>query len=646
MVATNDHISITNDLNRAALKIIHPKKDLWINKWNLLLAAALGFTALITPFEIAFLQVSLNGLFVINRLIDFTFFADIWINFRLAFWDSNERKYVTDPQLIRRHYMRSWFLLDAISTIPWDIFDVVDIGADVSDLKVLRIAKLIKLTKLFRMIKASRSMKAVQEALNWTNEGMNFFTKIIAFLLTIHWIACFWGLGVTFQSNSWADNKMADLGVDVIGPDSLYVYCLCFSVTSMVMGESENAIPFSDADRVMSCCCMIVGGSVYAYLIGSVCGLISERDPASKEFKDACDLIHKFCREKQVSPELTAQLKEYFLRSEDMFRDQWYRRVYVHMPPSLQKSVALETNGTWVGSVAFLNAESQDEREAFTAHIVQMLEPRAFPPKEEIFTAGHVCRSMMIVTKGMATKSVRRASNVLKTGSHFGDEMILENATLPYTVTAITYLNTNQLHQQQLMDFMKESKGAYPQTRSLIRKSKVRLTFLRSLAVINEYFRNFHEVAKLAPEQAQKIKEGYKTIGRRKHKLAEETNRVEKDTKVEKIERLRKKLGSLTTPDLAMWLQPKIERRTPEEIRVEQITQSEPNSPVISSNNISARITPGVVNPDQQQLLDAILASVSRLGQDLGAKMERIEKRVQDLEARPVPDTAPDIAPA
>jgi hypothetical protein len=324
---------------QAAKNIIHPKNDKWFGKWNLVLAIALVFTALVTPFEIAFLKVSLNVLFFINRTVDVVFCTDIFINLRLAYFDPKERKFVIDPAMIRRHYLRSWFLLDTISTIPWDIFDVVETGASLSDLKVLRILKLMKLTKLFRMIKASRSMKAVQETLDLTNESMNFFSKVVYFLLTIHWIACIWGLGVTFQTDSWAHNK--DVVFSSISSGTLYIYCLSFSVSAMAMGESENAVPHSDADRLLATVCLIGGGSIYAYLIGSVCGLISEADPATKDFKDACDLIQKFCRQKRVAPALTVQLKEYFMRSEDMFRDEWYRRVYEHMPPSLQKVLYL-----------------------------------------------------------------------------------------------------------------------------------------------------------------------------------------------------------------------------------------------------------------------------------------------------------------
>jgi CRP-like cAMP-binding protein len=636
-VDTDAHRETERITNEAARKIIHPKNDKWFGKWNLVLAIALCFTALITPFEIAFLKVSINVLFIINRTVDVVFCTDIFINLRLAYFDPQERKFIIDPVVIRRHYFRSWFLLDSISTIPYDIFDVVETGASLSDLKVLRILKLVKLTKLFRMIKASRSMKAVQETLDLTNESMNFFSKVIYFLLTIHWIACLWGLGVTFQTHSWAHKRMEDEGIKSISSSALYIYSLSFSVCAMVMGESENAIPYSDADRVLATVCMIVGGSVYAYLIGSVCGLISERDPATKDFKDACDLIHKFCREKNVSKELTVQLKEYFLRSEEMFRDEWYRRVYDHMPPSLQKSVALYLHGNWIINVPFLNADDQDEREAFTAHIVQMLEPRAFPPKEEIFTAGHVCRSMMIVTKGMATKSSRNRSLLLKQGAFFGDEMILANATMTYTVTSITYLNCNQLHQDQLQSFMHESKGAYPQTQSLIRKSKVRLTFLRSLKVMNEYFRHFHEIAKLTPAVQKEMRADLKTKGRKKTEMVRQREKgkpVEvkiRCMKTEKIHRLRKKLADLTSPELATWLQPKIERKSPAEMTV-STADYEPTSPVLKMALEESRLPTGTVDTGSQVMIDTIMRGVTKIGDELGSRIGRLEQRMTSIE--------------
>jgi hypothetical protein len=56
-------------------------------KWDLVMMVLLLFTALVTPFEVSFLETNLDGMFVINRLVDVGFICDMLVNFRLAFDD-------------------------------------------------------------------------------------------------------------------------------------------------------------------------------------------------------------------------------------------------------------------------------------------------------------------------------------------------------------------------------------------------------------------------------------------------------------------------------------------------------------------------------------------------------------------------------
>ena len=81
VAAHSETVVRVQTLRKEQKRIIHPRTDHWINNWNLLLAVALSFTSLITPFEIAFLEVSLNVLFFINRIVDCVFIGDMALQF-------------------------------------------------------------------------------------------------------------------------------------------------------------------------------------------------------------------------------------------------------------------------------------------------------------------------------------------------------------------------------------------------------------------------------------------------------------------------------------------------------------------------------------------------------------------------------------
>ena len=80
-----------------------------------------------------------------------------------------------------------------------------------------------------------------------------------------------------------------------------------------------------------------------------------------------------------------------------------------------------------------------------------LLEPKYFPPEEIIIFAGELCSALMIITRGLAVLSRKHGvSNVMQMGDHFGEEIILLDCFVFYTVKSMTYLNVNSLPQDKL----------------------------------------------------------------------------------------------------------------------------------------------------------------------------------------------------
>ena len=64
---------------------IDPRRARWLPYWDVVMTFALLFTAIVTPFEVTFLQERncITVLFVTNRVIDFCFLLDIVVLFNL-----------------------------------------------------------------------------------------------------------------------------------------------------------------------------------------------------------------------------------------------------------------------------------------------------------------------------------------------------------------------------------------------------------------------------------------------------------------------------------------------------------------------------------------------------------------------------------
>lgn len=97
--------------------ILHysPLKAVW--DWIVLLLVI--YIAVSTPYVAAFLAIQQSGfLLVLDLAVDVMFMADMIINFRTSFVRNGE--VIVDAKLIAVNYLRGWFLIDAVSAIPFD----------------------------------------------------------------------------------------------------------------------------------------------------------------------------------------------------------------------------------------------------------------------------------------------------------------------------------------------------------------------------------------------------------------------------------------------------------------------------------------------------------------------------------------------
>ncbi|RWS28124.1 Potassium/sodium hyperpolarization-activated cyclic nucleotide-gated channel 2-like protein, partial [Leptotrombidium deliense] len=105
-----------------------------------------------------------------NCLSDTIFLLDIIVNFRTGIMNPDlPEQVILDPKEIARHYMRTWFFLDLISSIPLDYVFLIfnqDFGENFQLLqagRALRILRFAKMLSLLRLLRLSRLVRYVSQ---------------------------------------------------------------------------------------------------------------------------------------------------------------------------------------------------------------------------------------------------------------------------------------------------------------------------------------------------------------------------------------------------------------------------------------------------------------------------------------------------
>jgi energy-converting hydrogenase Eha subunit C len=75
-------------------------------------------------------------LLVIDSIVDVVFFVDIILNFHTTFVGPSG-EVISDSKIIRMNYMKSWFVVDVLSCLPYDVFNAFQYVDDVSHIMCL-----------------------------------------------------------------------------------------------------------------------------------------------------------------------------------------------------------------------------------------------------------------------------------------------------------------------------------------------------------------------------------------------------------------------------------------------------------------------------------------------------------------------------
>ncbi len=401
---------------------------------------------------------------------------------------------VTDHRAIARRYIKSWFVIDVVSIFPFDFVGGGDPNA--SRFALFRVVRLLRLAKLLRVVRASRILSRWRNRVGISHSTLSLAKFFLIIILVSHWSACVFHLAGAIQEDSGNLNwirvvygKCAEfefakdcLREDLVLPDvtsplrdglQRYLGAVYWSVATIATIGYGDITAETDAERAVALLTMLLGGGVYAYIVGAVYGIVSSMDRASMEYHAHMDHLNKFMEEIHYPREERFAIRAYFDAFKRLFRQQYYQGLLHHLSPALRQKVALHMHAEWLDSIPYFNAPNRHEREDFITAVAVVLQPQLFSPLETILRLGYVNTKLYIIQRGLAI--VR--SRVVGTGLFFGDTWILTNGRCTDSVRSITYLYVMTLSKAALNRTLES--GNFEATRRLIRKAVIRLAIRR-----------------------------------------------------------------------------------------------------------------------------------------------------------------------
>ena len=117
------------------------------------------YTAIIMPYNVCFFDQEIYFFNIFDTVVDFTFMIDLIITCNLSFYDA-ENEEITNRKKIFINYLKSWFFIDLISSLPLSLIE----NKMVSNSNMLRLTRISKMYRLFRILRIFKVSKVFKDA--------------------------------------------------------------------------------------------------------------------------------------------------------------------------------------------------------------------------------------------------------------------------------------------------------------------------------------------------------------------------------------------------------------------------------------------------------------------------------------------------
>jgi hypothetical protein len=394
--------------------------------WNvLILFSILAFLFIIT-FRIVFQSFRGDSLYYALNLL---LFADIGVNFagkvkighlHLESWSE-----------IVRHYLRSWFAIDAIAAFPFEIILLAILGGVPTEPGQTRELYLsLQALTLVKLLKAGRIFKELEESLGIIPSVRRLILFGYWLSAAIHIMALGWiviGASEAFRSPLdqylrafyWVTTTVATIGYGDYGPNH----------------DSNIQVLYTIVVE-------IVGVGMFSYIIANVSSLISNLDIARSAYQRRLDEVNAYLRSQRIPLELQERVRDYYSYLWEKQRGISASSILDDIPRGLSQEILMFLNREVVNRVDLFRGAS----DLFLRESVQLLRPKVFLPGEFIIRQGEYGDCMYFLTSGEVRVLIGESEVArLGPGSPFGETALVEDLHRNASIVSMSYSTGYQL---------------------------------------------------------------------------------------------------------------------------------------------------------------------------------------------------------
>ncbi|CAO2820711.1 unnamed protein product [Amaranthus hypochondriacus] len=359
--------------------------------WEGFLIILVVYNAWVSPFEFGFLERPFKVLALIDNVVNGFFAIDIILTFFLAYLDPKTFILIDERDKIAKRYVRSWFALDVISTIPYELA-----------IKILppflKRYGFFNMLRLWRLRRVSKMFSRLEKAPNINYFWIRCLKLVSVTLFAVHAAACFFYNIAAHHPNSkniWLtlvtdDDLKKDLWVR-------YVASVYWSISTLSTTGYGDLHPVNTDEMIFDIFYMLFNLGLCAYIIGNMTNLVVDATSRTRKFRETVQAASSFAVRNGLPAHLQEQMVahlrlKYRANSEGL----QHQEILESLPNAIKSSISHYLFYPLLEKVYLFRGVSDD----LLHQLVSEMKAGYFPPKENVILQNEAPTDLYVLVSG------------------------------------------------------------------------------------------------------------------------------------------------------------------------------------------------------------------------------------------------------
>lgn len=471
-------------------KYMFRHNDPILNKWDTFIILCAIYNCFTLSLNIGFSpSYADHWLYItVDVFLILCYVLDIIQNFFTTYLDPNGEEIWNKKVIAKNYVFGGRFIIDILSTIPFDYFGGPELLAM---LGLLKLTRLSRINTIIARLNANEQIKALLKMAQLT---FNLF-------LVIHITGCVW-YWIIKQEKEWI--PPFDWVQLPAGNTNLYTNNLSFrywaSFYNAILLLAGNELgPRTNLEYIYISVMMTSGTLIFANIFGEMAVLVQVMTKKQVKFQEQVDTANTTMKTLSIHPEVKQQVRDYFLFTQVTLDEQEELDKFLALLcPTLKLEITIHIFAKLMKRKLFAKQEKVDQTIRF---LVMKFVTVLSVPEDIIFRQDEESTDMYFIAKGECSINIRdyrkREYNdyvILRPGDHFGEISLLYGCARTATVTSRNYSTLGKISKDLIYQIQSDNPGIVQHLRAGVYKCRdPNKRFIETAMKKIDYFNNLKD---------------------------------------------------------------------------------------------------------------------------------------------------------